>query len=118
MSEVDIDMNLAKLRFMLSAIKLEKPVKPLRRRVSKKYQKVQAHYLEIIEKYNERREAHKLSLQIIIETVEHVNASKIKELKTEELEEQVQGQREVNIQLYRAFAELKKIMRIAIEIGR
>lgn len=118
MSEVDIDMNLTRLSFMLSAIKLDKPVKPLRRRVSKKYRKIQTHYLEIIERYNKLREAHNLSLQIIVETVEHIKAIKIKELKTEELEKQVQEQREVNLQLYKSFTELKKIMRIAIEIGR
>ncbi len=116
MSDVDIEHKIAQLRFILSAMKLEKPIKPLRRRVSKKYQKVQAHYLQVIEKCNQQREALQYSLQCVIETVENVIVYKQKELKTEELENQIKEQRELNIKLYKSFKELKNIMRKAIEI--
>lgn len=114
MSDIDIAVNIGKLRFLLTAIKLEKPIKPIRRRVSKKYRKVQEHYLEVIDKYNQDREALKYALQCVIEIVELVRSYQLKELKTDELEKQVNEQRELNIKLYKSFRELKAIMRIAI----
>jgi len=114
--EFDIQLKIAQLRFILNAIKMDKPVKPVRRRVSKKYKKIQEHYIEVIEDFNQQREALKGSLQCVIELIELILADQLKELKTEALEEQVQAQRELNIKLYKSFGELKSIMRIAIEL--
>lgn len=109
-------MNLSRLRFILNAIVLDKPKKPIRRRVSKKYRKIQEHYIEIIEEYNQQREALKMALRCVIESVESILAYQLEELKTEELKKQVKEQRETNIKLYKSFKELKNIMKTAIDI--
>ena len=114
-TEFDIKKNLAKLRFILASLKNEKPIKPKRRRVSKKYKKIQEHYLQIIEDLNQKREALKLSLQCNIEIIEMVLAYKQKEITNAELKKQVNEQRELNLQLYKAFSELEIIMRNAIQ---
>ena len=66
--------QLADLKVLRTLIEIEvkKPKKPLRKRVSRKYEKVQADYIELIEKYNARNEMLLMSVKIIIFAYEKI----------------------------------------------
>lgn len=123
MSEVDIDLEILtdtdiekKIEILRSLLKLterEKPEKPLRKRVSKKYAKVQKHYIKVIERFNSTRELVKLSLRLNIELVEIIlETSGRKE--NRELKDRVADQDAILKQINKQLLALYKITRIAV----
>lgn len=118
MADVDIVQKVGQLRFLLNALKLQKPEKSLRKRAGKKWVKVHVHYLELIEKVNEASELLKVSLQCLIETVELVIKDQGKEerykSRYKKLRERVTDQDRINRELYESFKQITKLMEIAV----
>lgn len=118
MADVNIEQKVAQLRFLLNALKLQKPEKSLRKRAGKKWIKVHVHYLELIEKLNEARELLIISLQCLIETVELVIHDQGKEerykSRYKKLRERVTDQDKINQELYESFKQITKLMELGI----
>ena len=113
LTDTDIERKIQILRGLLKKTEQEKPEKPVRKRVSKKYAKVQKHYINIIERFNSTRELVKLSLRLNIELVETIlETSGRKE--NRELKNRVAEQNEILKRINKQFLALYKITRIAV----
>ena len=115
MSEIEITENLNQLQVLLSKMKTEKQVKPLRKRIARKYEKLHNHYLSLIEDVNQQTEIMKIAFEIIIlETKTILELSNVNS-ENEFLKKQVKEQRTANKKVYHLFKRLTQIMKIAIE---